>query len=71
MRLLEITFGRPIAEIESEISELYLRGWGKDNIAQKVGLAESTVGRHLTKMFKAGEICPIGVHVRTRRSKYP
>lgn len=57
---LEIVFTRPNAELDSEIAELYLRGWEREDIARKVGLADSSIARRLGKMFRAGEICPRG-----------
>ena len=57
---LEIVFTRPNAELDSEIAALYLRGWERQEIADKVGLADSSVARRLGKMFRAGEICPRG-----------
>jgi hypothetical protein len=60
MNDLVIVFGRANGELDAEIAALYLRGWEREEIAVKVGLADSSVARRLGKMFRAGEICPRG-----------
>jgi len=46
---------------EAEVAELVLRGYGNPEIAGSLGIAPTTIKRHLTRIFRK-----TGVHSRTR-----
>ena len=46
---------------EAEVAELVLRGYGNPEIANALGIASTTIKRHLTRIFRK-----TGVHSRTR-----
>lgn len=54
--MLETKPARDSGDLDREIAELYLSRKSLSEIAGRVGLATSSCGRRLGKMFKSGEI---------------
>ena len=44
------------AEIDRRVAKLYSQGMTNAEIGKEVGIAASSAGRRLNKMFKSGEI---------------
>jgi DNA-binding Lrp family transcriptional regulator len=44
------------AEMDRKVAHLYAQGMTNAEIGEKVGIAASSAGRRLNKMFKSGEI---------------
>jgi DNA-binding transcriptional regulator LsrR (DeoR family) len=52
---IEVVIGDS-AEMDRRVAELYFKGMSHAEIGKELGIAGSSAGRRLAKMFKSGEI---------------
>lgn len=63
----EIVWLPDSGELDRKVADLYKLGLNKYEISARLNLGTGSVTRRLTKMFRAGEILPIGSFHRRRR----
>ncbi len=67
--MAQIVPARDSAELDREIAADYAFGKDRDEIAKRLGLAASSVGARLGKMFKSGEVAPRQGNAKTMAEK--